>query len=106
MGVFPLLPHLNWFQITWRPQQIIHLKLAVIAKCFYGHERGVLQKPLWNSFVPAQLPQAKIFDKYSMFKFQRMDVETSIFVIFESSPSLAGQDMPQVLFDPDAQSLK
>ena len=66
----------------------------------------MLQEPLWNSFVPIQLPQAKIFDKYSMFKFQRMDVETSIFLIFESSPSSAGQDMPQVLFDTDAQSLE
>ena len=38
MCVFPLLPHLNWFQITWLPQKILHLKLATIAKCFYGHE--------------------------------------------------------------------
>ena len=81
-------------------QKNIHFKLAAIAQCFYG--RGVLQKPLWNSFVPAQLPQAKIFDKYSMFKFQRKEVETSIFLIFETSSSSAGQDMPQVLFDTDA----
>ena len=37
-----------------------------------------------------------------MFKFQRMEVETSIFLIFETSSSSAGQDMPQVLFDMDA----
>ena len=40
MGVFPLLPHLNWFQITWRPQQIIHLKLAAKAKFFTDMKGG------------------------------------------------------------------
>ena len=59
---------LRWMTyIAMTPKKKFKFQLQKQNVFYYDHE-GVLQKPLRNSFVLAQLPQAEIFDKYSILK--------------------------------------